>query len=84
MKPITVYTWKTCPYCDAAKAKLREMGLHYTEIDATPEVITELRARIGVNKVTVPQVYVGDYRVGGWDNMKTLLEKNLFQALLED
>lgn len=84
MKEITVYSWTTCPYCDAAKAKLTEMGLPYTEIDATPAEIAKLKESIGVAKITVPQIFVGDYRVGGWDNMKTLLEKNLFHTLLED
>lgn len=83
MKQITVYTWQKCPYCDKAKAKLKELGLSYHEIDATPEVVSMLRERTGLSRVTVPQIYVGDYRVGGWDNLETLIKKNLFQAVLE-
>ena len=67
--PITVYSASWCPYCQRAKALLREKGLAFTEIDVDedPGRRAEMLARSG--RRTVPQIFVGDRHVGGCDDL---------------
>ena len=67
--PITVYSASWCPYCQRAKALLREKGLAFTEIDVDedPGRRAEMLARSG--RRTVPQIFIGDRHVGGCDDL---------------
>ncbi len=69
---ITVYTKDYCPYCIKAKNLLSSLGATYEEIDisATPEVIMELAKKSGMR--TLPQIFVGDECLGGFDNINAL------------
>ena len=67
--PITVYSASWCPYCQRAKALLREKGLAFTEIDVDedPGRRADMLARSG--RRTVPQIFIGDRHVGGFDDL---------------
>ena len=67
--PITVYSAGWCPYCQRAKALLRDKGLAFTEIDVDEDSArrAEMIARSG--RGTVPQIFVGDRHVGGCDDL---------------
>ena len=67
--PITVYSASWCPYCQRAKALLREKGLSFTEfdVDEDPSWRAEMVARSG--RRTVPQIFIGDRHVGGCDDL---------------
>lgn len=72
MKKVEIYTTQWCPYCHAAKALLDGKGVAYEEVDADdPEVRLAMieRAR---GRRTVPQIFVGDTHVGGYDDMAAL------------
>lgn len=72
---ITIYTKDYCPYCIKAKNLLTALGATYEEIDitATPEIIMELAKKSGMR--TVPQIFVGDECLGGFDNINALHQK---------
>ncbi len=72
---LTVYTKDYCPYCVKAKNLLDSLGAIYEEIDitTTPEIIIELAKKSGMR--TVPQIYLWDECLGGYDSIAAMHEK---------
>lgn len=72
MQKITIYTTTTCPYCVRAKALLDRKGVTYREISAEdPSIREEMIQKAGGRK-TVPQIFIGDFHVGGCDDLYEL------------
>ena len=65
-----IYTTAVCPYCVAAKNFLRQKGFEYEEIrvDLDAARRDEMLARSGGRR-TVPQIFIGDTHVGGFDDL---------------
>jgi thioredoxin reductase (NADPH) len=82
MAEIVMYTKSWCPYCDRAKALLREKGQSWTEFDieAQPERRDEMIERSGQR--TVPQIWIGDRHVGGFDDLAELERRGELDPLL--
>ncbi len=81
---ITIYATAWCGYCERAKALLRSKGIEeWTEIDveALPGSWSELTERTG--GPSVPQIYIGDHRVGGYDDLAALNRAGGLDDLLE-
>jgi glutaredoxin 3 len=69
---ILMYTTGWCPFCERAKALLQRKGLAYREIDVEddPNFREEMVKRSG--RRTVPQIFIGERHVGGWDELSAL------------
>ena len=82
MAEITIYTKSWCSYCDRAKSLLAAKGQVWTEIDveAMPGKLEEMIARS--HRRTVPQIFVGDRHVGGFDELAALEDAGELDALL--
>lgn len=82
MPEILIYTTHICPYCMMAKRLLDKKGLPYTEInvDAEPGLREEMMLK--TNRRTVPQIYIGDYHVGGFDELHALAQQKELDDLL--
>ncbi|MDI1231887.1 glutaredoxin 3 [Methylobacter sp. G7] len=82
MPEILIYTTNICPYCIMAKRLLDKKGLPYTEInvDAKPGLREEMMLK--TNRRTVPQIYIGDYHVGGFDELHALEQQKKLDDLL--
>jgi thioredoxin reductase (NADPH) len=82
MPEITLYTKSWCPYCDRAKRLLQEKGQTWTEIDVEqhPERRAEMVKRSG--RTTVPQIWIGERHVGGFDELVALEQAGQLDALL--
>ncbi|MFI3187689.1 MAG: glutaredoxin 3 [Methylococcaceae bacterium] len=82
MPEIQIYTTNICPYCVMAKRLLDKKGLRYTEInvDGKPGLREEMMIR--TNRRTVPQIYIGDYHVGGFDDLYALEQQKKLDQLL--
>jgi len=80
--PITLYTSAVCAYCMAAKQFLRSRHLEWSEIRIDQE--PEARARMveTTGRTSVPQIFVGDTHVGGYDDMMALHRAGKFEPLL--
>lgn len=81
-RKIEIYTTEWCPYCHAAKSLLEEKGAAYDEVDASdPEVRAAMiqRAR---GRRTVPQIFIGETHVGGYDDMAALDRQGKLDPLL--
>ena len=81
-QPITLYTTLICPHCVAAKTFLKSKGLSWSEIriDTDPAERDKMIAR--AKRTSVPQIFVGDVHVGGFDDMMALHRAGKFEPLL--
>ncbi len=73
MPRISMYCTPVCPYCVAAERLLKSKGIAEIEkirIDLQPERRTEMMERTG--RRTVPQIYIDDRHVGGFDDLAAL------------
>lgn len=70
---IRVYSTAFCGYCERAKALLARKGLAYTEIRVDEEAgQREVMLRLSGGRRTVPQIFIGDHHVGGFDELYAL------------
>lgn len=82
MTKVEIYTTPACPYCHAAKALLDEKGVAYSEITVLdPDLRAAMTARANGRR-TVPQIFVGDVHVGGYDDMAALDRQGGLDPLL--
>jgi glutaredoxin 3 len=83
MNSITIYTRPDCEFCTAAKALLKRKGVRFHEISiaGTPGSAVALWQR-DVHR-TVPQIYIGAYHVGGFDDLQALDASGRLDTLLE-
>ncbi len=79
---IVMYLRQTCPFCVMAKRLLAEKGWEWTEIDiqADPERRAEMIERSG--RYTVPQIFIGDKHIGGFDDLSVLDAEGRLDDLL--
>jgi len=85
MKKVRVYTTTYCGYCDMAKSLLRRKGVDFEEIDVTgdDEARRRLVERSGGLR-TVPQIFIGDTHVGGFDRLSELERSGRLDEMLRD
>lgn len=71
-KNIVIYTKNYCPYCKRAVAFLERNNLEFEEIDVTfdESIFEPVKAKSG--STTVPQLFVDDVFIGGYDDMVAL------------
>ncbi len=83
MARVVMYTKATCPYCTMAKRLLRLKGHDWIEFDVAvdPARREEMIERSG--RVTVPQIFIGETHVGGYDELAALERAGELDALLE-
>jgi len=81
-KEITIYSSPTCPFCHAAKQLLNSKGQDYTEIrvDTDPQLRQEMMQKSG--RTSVPQIFIGDQHIGGFDDLNALNRAGKLDALL--
>jgi len=80
---VDIYTKFGCPYCVRAKMLLNRKGVDYEEFDITmggPKR-TEMLER-APDARTVPQIFIGDFHVGGSDDLAALEREGKLDALL--
>ena len=66
----TIYSKPNCSYCAWAKDLLTSQGEQYTEFDITiEENYNVLVERLGFQPKTVPQIWVDDRFIGGYDQL---------------
>lgn len=73
MAQVLMYTTAVCPYCQRAEALLKQRGVSQIEkirIDLDPAARDAMMTRTG--RRTVPQIYIGEHHVGGFDDLAAL------------
>ena len=70
---IVMYTTAYCPYCNNAERLLTSKGvlkIDKIRIDLQPELRAEMMQKTG--RRTVPQIYIDDQHIGGFDELRAL------------
>ncbi|HEV7632591.1 MAG TPA: glutaredoxin 3 [Steroidobacteraceae bacterium] len=77
-----MYTTDWCGYCERARHLLKAKGVDYTEIDvdAVDGARAEMRTRSG--RTAVPQIFIGEQHVGGYDDLQSLDARGELDSLL--
>ena len=80
---VTIYSTPFCGYCGAAKRLLRSKGVEFDEIDVMfePQRRLEMVERSGGRR-TVPQIFINDRHVGGFDDLSALDKAGELDPLL--
>lgn len=83
MPKIEIYTKDYCPYCTAAKELLKSKGVTYEEKDVIENLnfLDEMLARSEGRK-TVPQIFINDKLIGGFDDLSALNKSGKLDTLL--
>ena len=83
MQTVKMYTTQTCPYCQQAKALLKQRGVAEiveVRVDLNP---TERHTMVELTgRRTVPQIFIGSTHVGGCDDLVALDQRGGLAALL--
>ncbi|MBI1395485.1 MAG: glutaredoxin 3 [Betaproteobacteria bacterium] len=85
MRDVTMYCTAICPYCIAAERLLKSKGvaeIHKIRVDVEPHLRAEMRQRTG--RHTVPQIFIGEHHVGGFDDLSALEQAGRLDPLLSD
>lgn len=82
--PVKLYSTAMCPYCVRAERLLEAKGVTNIEkirVDLDPEQRVLMMQKTG--RRTVPQIYIGDTHVGGFDDLYALDQAGTLDRLLE-
>lgn len=85
MRKVSMYATGVCPYCVMAERLLRSKGVTDIEkirVDLDPERRMEMTERTG--RRTVPQIYVAEHHVGGFDELAALERAGRLESLLSE
>lgn len=80
---VTMYSTAVCPYCTMAERLLKSKGVEEIEkirVDLDPGVRENMMQKTG--RRTVPQIYIGDTHIGGFDDLSALDRAGKLATLL--
>lgn len=83
MAKIRMYSTAVCPFCQRAEMLLKSKGVGEIEkirIDLDPALRDEMMEKTG--RRTVPQIYIGELHVGGYDDLVALDRAGKLEPLL--
>lgn len=83
MADILIYSSAFCPYCVAAKNFLKARGLEWRELRIDTDADARQAMMSKTQRTSVPQIFINDTHVGGFDDMVALDRAGKFQPLLE-
>jgi len=82
MAKVVVYTTEYCPYCVRAKALLQHKGVSYEEIDVGADDAQREHMIQASGRRTVPQIFINDTPIGGYDELAALDRQGELDKLL--
>lgn len=84
MIEVIIYSKDYCPYCVKAKTLLKRKGVAFRELDITRDenLQKEVFEKSGGRR-TVPQIFIGQKHVGGFDDLHALDKEGKLDALLQ-
>lgn len=83
---IIIYTKDACPYCLSAKNLLRSKSYNYQEIKISDFDSKEYKQMLALSNglKTVPQIFINDLHIGGFDNLKDLNDRGELSKMVEN
>lgn len=82
MKKVVIYTTNYCPYCVKAKSLLIRKNAAFEEIKIEDDETREEMIKKSNGRRTVPQIFIGDFHVGGCDDLYELDRQKKLDDLL--
>ncbi len=82
MNKILIYSTLICPYCNAAKNLLQSKGLAFEEIRVDQDRQQRLVMMERSGRTSVPQIFIGDQHVGGFDDLYALEQAGQLDQML--
>jgi glutaredoxin 3 len=83
MRDAVIYTKSWCGYCTRAKELLARKGVSFTEIEiSNNDVLRDEMIGRASGRTTVPQIFIGETHVGGYDDLKALDTSGKLDGLL--
>lgn len=79
---IIIYTSAICGYCSAAKNFLKSKGQTWREVRIDTDPVERERMLSRTKRTSVPQIFVGDTHIGGYDDMMALHRSGGLEPLL--
>jgi glutaredoxin 3 len=83
MSNIVMYTTAVCPYCVAAKNFLKSRGASWDEVRVDLDFARRREMTDRTGRTSVPQIFIGETHVGGFDDMVALDRAGGLKPLLE-
>ena len=83
MQKVVIYTGPMCNYCSAAKHLLNKKKINYTEFDIAIDSskMKEMQEKTNGAR-TIPQIFIGETYVGGYNELKALEVAGKLNSLL--
>lgn len=85
MNKVRIYRTRSCPYCRRAESLLKKRGvkkMQVIDVGGNRKLWAAMEKETRRN--TVPQIFIGDFHVGGYDDLAALDKKGRLQKLLND
>jgi glutaredoxin 3 len=81
-KEVLIYSTGACPYCVMARQLLQKKGVRYTEVRVDQEPARRAEMERLSRRRSVPQIFIGERHVGGFDDMARMEHRGELDALL--
>ncbi len=80
---VVMYSTRFCPFCMRARSLLDGKGIEFADIavDEQPQLRREMMQRSG--RQTVPQIWIGEQHIGGFDDLALLERQGRLDELLK-
>ncbi len=79
---VVMYGNEVCPYCGAARMLLKKKGVDYTDISVTADNVRRQEMIERSGRTSVPQIFIGETHVGGFDDLYELDKSGELDTLL--
>ena len=84
MKKVVIYSTRICPYCMRAKNFFEKKNISFDEIRIDQDSAQMQKMMELSKRQSVPQIFIGDYHVGGFDDLMEHDIDGKLEGLLED
>jgi len=84
MKKVVIYSTRICPYCMRAKNFFEKKNIPFDEIRIDQDSAQMQKMMEMSKRQSVPQIFIGDYHVGGFDDLMEHDIDGKLEGLLED
>ena len=80
---VTVYVSDWCPYCERAKVLLSQKNVVFDEINVEDQPKSREEMIVRSKRRTVPQIFIGDKHIGGFDDLFELDRSGELDRLIQ-
>lgn len=84
MAKVKIYSSLVCPYCYRAKHFFKQRGIDYEEIRVDLDFEQRRKMQQLSNRTSVPQIFIDEFHVGGFDDLISLNRASKLEQLLNE